>query len=88
MHTCPEVQGGRESKSLAFCCWSVSGGGVLVPHWWAEGVLHPHLLAQLQGESGQTCIYLNAINSYFLPILCSYFFFLILMVLLVFMLCS
>lgn len=43
MHTCPEVQGGRESKSLAFCCWSVSGGGVLVPHWWAEGVLHPHL---------------------------------------------
>lgn len=25
--TCPEVQGGGESKSLAFCCWSVSGGG-------------------------------------------------------------
>lgn len=43
MHTCPEVQGGRESKLLAFCCWSMSGGGVLVPHWWTEAVLHPHL---------------------------------------------
>lgn len=41
-----------------------------------EFCTHIYLLAQLQGESGQTCIYLNAINSYFLPILCSYFLFL------------
>lgn len=45
IHTCPEVRGGRKSKSLAFCCWSGSGGGVLVPRLWAEGVLHPHTCA-------------------------------------------
>lgn len=31
-----------------------------------------HILAQLQGESGETCISLNAIKSFFLPTFCSY----------------
>lgn len=46
-----------------------------------------HILAQLQGESGQACISLNATKSYFLHVFCSHILFPILLVLLVFMLC-